>query len=363
MSNTRQSSSLQMRCGVSLLIFGGLVTVALCDSLVRSPSLGKQELRFDSQGKFKILQFTDLHYETPEDGAKTAAIEQTLITSERPNMLAVTGDVHSGWLFYNKIPEYKVGWHTLFDPVENLSVPWAFAHGNHDSQCGLGRGEIIDFLKAEFPHTLTEKGPLVVTGSGNYYIPVYSASNPSKMVMVLWFMDSGSESCQGDKHSYGCIEASQTDWFLAASKALTLLNGGRPLPGLMFFHIPTAQWNDVWNQAACRGEKNESVACPTHETGFVKALAKEGSVKAVFVGHDHDNDYCGQTTDGITLCYGRKTGVGCYGPVGLRGGRVIELSEADPNHFNTWIRNEIGDIEVLPDHQPDRQPSPACGAI
>jgi len=51
-------------------------------------------------------------------------------------------------------------------------------------------------------------------------------------------------------------------------------------------------------------------------------------MRAVFVGHDHNNDYGGYL-DNVELVYGRKTGFGYYGPVGNveRGARVIELKE------------------------------------
>ena len=36
-------------------------------------------------------------------------------------------------------------------------------------------------------------------------------------------------------------------------------------------------------------------------------------MKALFVGHDHINDYV-VDYEGLLLGYGRKTGYGCYGP-------------------------------------------------
>lgn len=37
------------------------------------------------------------------------------------------------------------------------------------------------------------------------------------------------------------------------------------------------------------------------------------SIQGLFVGHDHCNDFVVEF-EGITMAYGRKTGVGGYGP-------------------------------------------------
>lgn len=62
-----------------------------------------------------------------------------------------------------------------------------------------------------------------------------------------------------------------------------------------------------------RGNEGEFSSSPYYNTGFFKA-AKRNNIKALFFGHDHDNDYEG-FYDGIFLSYGRKTGVGGYGPI------------------------------------------------
>lgn len=66
-----------------------------------------------------------------------------------------------------------------------------------------------------------------------------------------------------------------------------------------------------------------------------------GNIKAVFCGHDHDNDFHG-TYESIELFYGRKTGIASSGEL-PRGGRVIRLTEfmnkegdSDFN-YESWI--------------------------
>lgn len=42
-------------------------------------------------------------------------------------------------------------------------------------------------------------------------------------------------------------------------------------------------------------------------------LTAFGNTKAVFVGHDHGNDWCCPFAGGLMVCYGRHTGYGGYG--------------------------------------------------
>ena len=41
--------------------------------------------------------------------------------------------------------------------------------------------------------------------------------------------------------------------------------------------------------------------------------SRDAGVQAIFFGHDHDNCFYGEL-DGVRVGYGRKTGVGNYGP-------------------------------------------------
>jgi hypothetical protein len=91
------------------------------------------------------------------------------------------------------------------------------------------------------------------------------------------------------------------------------------------------------------------------------------NVNAVFVGHDHNNDFRGQIElDGIpqlpNLMYGRKTGFGSYGPDhGIkRGARVIELYQ-NQTLPKTWIRTADGVETVQVEHLPRPNRYLKCG--
>jgi 3',5'-cyclic AMP phosphodiesterase CpdA len=55
------------------------------------------------------------------------------------------------------------------------------------------------------------------------------------------------------------------------------------------------------------------ICCAALNTGLYAAMKEMNDIKALWVGHDHKNDFYGDFY-GITLGYGRKTGYGGYGP-------------------------------------------------
>lgn len=93
------------------------------------------------------------------------------------------------------------------------------------------------------------------------------------------------------------------------------------------------------------GQIQEGVACSVVNSGVLQTLISMGDVKAVFVGHDHTNDFCGKV-EGIWLCYGGGFGYHGYGRARWpRRARVMlmELGKSDKGwtgveRIGTWKR-------------------------
>jgi len=83
----------------------------------------------------------------------------------------------------------------------------------------------------------------------------------------------------------------------------------------------------MYNTQSIHGLRKEGVGCPSVNTGLFDVLVKLG-IRAVFSGHDHNNDYHG-FLEGVNLVYGRKTGFGGYGPpISMRrGARLLTFKE------------------------------------
>ena len=119
----------------------------------------------------------------------------------------------------------------------------------------------------------------------------------------------------------------EINWYRSHSKDLQQ-KYGKEVHHLGFFHIPFPEYMDLYNDYEYYGHYNEVVSCPLMNTGFFDAIKESGDIQAVFVGHDHLNDF-GGWIDSVELVYGRRTGYSGYGHLSgfQRGGRVIKLTE------------------------------------
>jgi hypothetical protein len=115
-------------------------------------------------------------------------------------------------------------------------------------------------------------------------------------------------------------------------------------PAMVFFHIPIPEIQQLYNQQIV-GKFQQRVSCSSMNSGVLKTIISMGVVKAVFVGHDHTNDFCGNL-EGIWFCYGGGFGYHGYGKAGWpRRARIIlaELEKGEKSwmgveRISTWKR-------------------------
>jgi hypothetical protein len=303
-------------------------------------------LRFRPDGTFTIVQFTDLHWRNGDaTDARTQALMEEVLHAERPDLVALTGDIVSG----NEAKDAGAAFGAVIAPIEARALPWAAVFGNHDDEGRLSRRDLMAVLR-KHPLGLTEAGPRTITGIGNYVLRIFGGRG-SRLRAALYFLDSGAHNARGIGH-YAWIERDQIAWFLRQSRALGAEFGRGKLPALAFFHIPLPEWDEMWRTRPCRGHRHEPVCSPGLNSGFFAAMVEAGDVMGAFCGHDHVNDFEGEL-HGLRLAYGRTTGFGEYGREGFpRGARVIRLREGERT-FETWVRVEGGARAPAPEHEPE----------
>jgi hypothetical protein len=294
-----------------------------------------RSLRFRNDGSFTIVQFTDTHFCNGEkEDIRTVALMSQILDEEQPDLVIFTGDVIGG--HSAKSPEAT--WCMAAAPLIARRLPWCAVFGNHDDECGLSRKELL-VIQKKIPGCLTRTGPSQVSGRGNFFLRIRAAKGRSTAAL-LCCLDSNSyaETIIG---GYGWVREDQIRWFNRSLRRLKSLPSNVSPLVLVFLHIPLPEYNAVWQQGTCLGEKNENVCCPRINTGFFAAMHLAGNVQGVFAGHDHVNDFDG-SFHGINLCYGRATGYNTYGRDGFqRGARIIRL-QAEEANFTTWLRLEDG---------------------
>lgn len=292
-------------------------------------------LRFHADKKFKIVQFTDVHWK-PGNPASDIAAERMdeVLDAEKPDLVIYTGDV-----VYGK--PAKQGLDEALKPVLSRHIPFCVTFGNHDDEQDLSRRQLYDYIKT-LPGNLTAdvEG---LSGVTNFILPIKSGDGKADSA-VIYVFDSHSYSKMKQIKGYDWIKADQIAWYRQRSAEFTSKNQGRPLPALAFFHIPVPEYNEAAQaeSAQLMGYRGEKACAPQVNSGLFTAILEQGDVMGTFVGHDHVNDYL-VNWKGIALCYGRYTGGNTvYNDIpGGNGARVIELTQGERS-FRTWIRLKDG---------------------
>lgn len=297
-----------------------LLLIAALTAAAQSPAF-----RFRDDGRFRILQLTDLHYTANEQqSGHVPAMLTKLIEREKPDLIVITGD-----LVYAAGPE-KLLRH-ICGVIAKQDVPYAITLGNHDAEQGLTRSEIYDIVRT-LPNCINGSYNPAGERQGDFVIPIAATNDPCGA--ALYIMDSNDYNA--NDHSYAGVDAEQVAWYVQQSKALEA-RYDRKVNSLVFTHIPLPEYPAAFdNDPHCVGFRLEK-ECPGRDNyGMFDAMVAQGDVTGVFAGHDHSNDYIA-TMQGIALGYGRYSGgFGEYQDL-LSGARVIELRQ-DKRGFTTWVR-------------------------
>ena len=294
-------------------------------------------LKFNTEGKFKIVQFTDVHW-VPNNKESLAAKErmEEVLDTEKPDLVIFTGDVIFGKPAQSALED-------AFAPVVERKIPFSYTFGNHDDEQGMSRQEIYKYTKKwDTNLSGTTEG---LNGVSNFILTIRS-SDEKKDAFVLYYFDSLSYSPVKGLGSYDWIKEDQIAWYRQCAADFKAKNNQEPIPALAFFHIPLPEYNQAAQseKALLIGIRKEPACAPVVNSGLYTAMLEAGDVMGTFVGHDHVNDYL-TIWNGILLGYGRYTGgktVYCDIPWG-NGARVIELTEGK-RELETWIRLKGGRI-------------------
>ncbi|RDI80389.1 hypothetical protein Vi05172_g9575 [Venturia inaequalis] len=380
----------------------------------KNPDLPVPRVRKD--GKFKIMQLADLHLSTgvghcrePEpkgDGIceadpRTLEFVEKMLDQEHPDMVVLTGDQVNG----ETAPDAQSAIFKYAALLAQKKIPYAAIYGNHDDEGSITRLASTE-LQKNLPYSLTQLGPNMIPGVGNYYIRILSHLG-SHAALTLYFLDTHAYSPDDKKyHGYDWIKPEQIKWFKDTKKRLEADDKkySHIHLDMAFIHIPLPEYRDAGIMV---GENREPPTAPNYNSGFRDALVEMG-VPVVSCGHDHANDYCllsdkkdvpmkerrdeapsdssssshesstSQNTkegskgneekpisaaspppktpkpknDKLWLCYGGGVGFGGYG--GYNGYiRRIRLFEFDANEgkISTWKRVESGDVGRRIDEQ------------
>lgn len=287
--------------------------------------------KYNADKKFKIVQFTDVHWVPGNKASETAAERMNeVLDAEKPDFVIYTGDIVFGKPAGEALTK-------ALEPVISHRLPFAVTWGNHDDEQDMNRAQLSEYIK-DMPGNLTStvKG---ISGVSNYILSLKS-SDGRKDAAVIYVFDSHAYSPLKQVKGYDWVKPDQIGWYIKNSSAYTENNDGKPVPSIAFFHIPFPEYNEAAQDenALLIGTRKGKACAPQINTGLFAAMLNAGDIMATFVGHDHVNDYV-VDWKGILLCYGRFTGghTVYHDIPGGNGARVIELTEGKRSLTPMWL--------------------------
>ncbi len=303
--------------------------------------MDKPVLKFNSEGKFRILMVSDFHAGNNYNPKLKKGIE-ALIEETKPDFIMVGGDQCLDRDSVEAVRDYMAD---IMEPVISRKIPWGTVFGNHDRETGIDialEEEAYEML----PYCMSERGNEELHGIGNYCLSVLSSTDDTP-AFNIWAMDSNryiedyAEMFGMDKDTRfrlpdhfneGANGAAplfdQIQWYFNSSADMEK-KFGKKIPGVMFMHIPLPEYLEVCrNPEECnaRGDKREACGATELNSGLFLAGLQRGDIKGYFFGHEHlidlQGEYCG-----VTLATDAAIGYNMSAHDDLRGGRVIDLFE------------------------------------
>lgn len=353
---------------LSLAMVLSLSCSVFAESDYSTPSMDR--LRFNSDGTFRILQLADCQDGMLPRYGMIQFIEKAL-EKYKPDLVVFTGDNTTTVDFKF---EAKAAIEAIVDPVAEAGIPFTFVFGNHDAE-NVSK-EYHYSVYTQYDNCMAYDADPDLYGVGTHNLPIYS-SDGSKIAYNLWMFDSNMYNENGN---YDHIHEDQLQWYVDASNELKAQNGGEPVPSLAFQHIVpnealdyilasdtevengyydknSNKWYYLDPIYAEKGSIMMEGPCPgEYDSMQMELFAQQGDVNAVFVGHDHVNDYIINTTlknakgDSIAICNTPGTTFSSYGNELVRGCRVIDLNEKDLWDYETstpTFFDVMGDTEEM----------------
>ncbi len=331
-----------------MMIFG----VCFSTAIAAEPA---NTLKFDNNGKFKIMHICDCQDVYPANQKMLAFIDATL-KEYQPDIVVLGGD--------NTVAPKE----SKDDAIKELvsvfvanETYFTLVFGNHDHEQGHTNDELLAmYQKHGGEYCLAYDAVPELHGSATHNLPVMDSTG-TKTAFNLWMFDSGDYVYDenGERLGYDCVTEDQIDWYKVTSNALAEENG-KKIPSLAFQHIIVGDVYDAlfFESAIDMGEISRSFngktysflpktenfndflfefPCPGYYNhGQFDAMVEQGDVIGIFSGHDHTNSFVTEL-DGIKIVNTPGATFHLYGSELTRGMRLITIREDNVWDFDTEI--------------------------
>ena len=338
------------------------VSMLFCIPAVASAQTNTLQFTDD---EFTILQISD-----PQDDRYAAydlinfvklALEET-----KPDLVILSGDIvednRAGDFgiddenfregvevdtYEETLDNVKVATNNIFSIINDAKIPFAVAQGNNDYASGVTNE---DWLKiySSYEYSLTTDMSNDADGKIDFNLEILGSDG--KTAFNIWMMDNGRNG----------ISEEQIAWYESQSNALAASNGGKPVPSILFQHIPVDDMGNLfeecnfWDEGAViEGGKcyrlNQELAdgyyvgaiLPGQTTEQFKSWKKQGDILGAYFGHWHTAGWTG-VWDGIELGFTFGCEFAKPAPYGIR---VFTLHEDDIENYDNELYTYEGSVK------------------
>lgn len=331
---------MKTRKSISFMLALTLVFTVVLSLYIPATAQFDGKLRFNADGKFKILVFADCQ-DDDSPYQKMIDLMSDALDNEKPDVVVFTGDN----VVVSSESKFRTGAQKIIQPLIERGIPYAYTFGNHDDEYGVSK-EFMHSVYSSLGYCLTYDAKPSLNGFGNCNIPVYSSTG-DEIAFNLWMIDSLTYADGGYDH----VREDQLQWYKETSIALEQ-QAGHKVNSIMFQHIAMPEIYNLLTESSTGAKiylgKKYSQNLNSNATGYLgefpcppavnggqfDALVERGDVLGVVTGHDHSNSF-----------HGRYKGIGflqmpgitfeSYGDSKCRGYGVIEIDESDTSTYST----------------------------
>ncbi len=318
----------------------------------------KRTLKFNDNGKFRILVLTDLHEfksddkETRNKTEDALLLVETAVKSLSPDLVVYNGDNAFG----KTEEDLKETIDAITKTVREMNIPFTMVLGNHEHDDRELPPELPVKIFSSYENSLVREDKKGLSGYANHYISIKGKGNKTKY--LLFFIDSGkSRSSFPEISGYDWVKDDQIEWFENTCNEFKDKNGGEYVPAIVFQHMPVTEIYNLLEEVSglevsgaikgqelfsnkffvlkkgVKGNLLEAPCPPDYNSGQFDSWKCHG-VKGAFFGHDHKNDFEGEL-DGVLLAQVKGTGFNGYSDGIKTGVKLITIDEDNLPQFET----------------------------
>ena len=336
---------------IFLILIFIMLTGCFSFSAHAEKSSKEKTLQFNKNGKFTILNFSDIQDGYPLNPLTKKYIEDT-VDMVKPDLIVLTGDNISGFDVHEK-DAAELAIREFMDIFQERGIKVAAVFGNHDDESALADKNYQMSVYESYDCFVGYNEGDAIPGVGTYNLPIMS-SDGERVAFNIWMTDSGTYNTENDQGGYACTTKEQIAWYVEKSNELKAANGGEPVYSINFQHIIVPEIFDALAEGT-EGEENtmphgngfvtlpEGVEGTLHETpcppnynnGQFAAFVQQGDVLATVSGHDHTNNFV-INHKGVDIINTPGVGFSSYNDETV-GSRVFVIDENDPTDYETYM--------------------------